>query len=151
MTTSFILNGKPIEVTAESDANLLWTLRERLQLTGTKYGCGISQCGACTIHVDGNPVKACVMPLSAVEGKEVTTIEGLSDDNSHPLQKSWISEQVPQCGYCHSGQIMQAAALLMKNPKPNREEIIKYMNPVLCRCGTYTRIMKAIEKTIQNS
>jgi isoquinoline 1-oxidoreductase alpha subunit len=151
MTTSFILNGKKVEVTAASDANLLWTLRERLQLTGTKYGCGISQYGACTIHVDGNPVKACVMPLSAVEGKEVTTIEGLSDDNSHPLQKSWISEQVPQCGYCHSGQIMQAAALLKKNPKPNREEIIKHMNAVLCRCGTYTRIMKAIEKTIQNS
>jgi isoquinoline 1-oxidoreductase subunit alpha len=151
MTTSFILNGKKIEVSTESDANLLWTLRERLQLTGTKYGCGISQCGACTIHVDGNPVKACIMPLSAVEGKEVTTIEGLSDDNSHPLQKSWISEQVPQCGYCHSGQIMQAAALLKKNPKPKREEIIKHMNPVLCRCGTYTRIMKAIEKTIQNS
>lgn len=151
MTTSFILNGKKIEVSTESDANLLWTLRERLQLTGTKYGCGIAQCGACTIHLDGNPVKACIMPLSAVEGKEVTTIEGLSDDNSHPLQQSWISEQVPQCGYCHSGQIMQAAALLKKNPKPKREEIIKHMNAVLCRCGTYTRIMKAIEKTIQNS
>lgn len=151
MTTSFILNGKKVEVTAASDANLLWTLRERLQLTGTKYGCGISQCGACTIHVDGNPVKACIMPLSAVAGKEVTTIEGLSDDNSHPLQQSWISEQVPQCGYCHSGQIMQAAALLNKNPKAKREEIIKHMNPILCRCGTYTRIMKAIEKTIQNT
>jgi isoquinoline 1-oxidoreductase alpha subunit len=101
--------------------------------------------------LDGNPVKACIIPLSAVEGKKVTTIEGLSEDNSHPLQQSWISEQVPQCGYCHSGQIMQAAALLKKNPKPNREEIIKYMNAVLCRCVTYTRIMKAIEKTIQNS
>lgn len=151
MTTSFILNGKKVEVTAASDANLLWTLRERLHLTGTKFGCGISQCGACTIHLDGNPVKACLIPLSAVEGKEVTTIEGLSDDNSHPLQQSWISEQVPQCGYCQSGQIMQAAALLKKNPKPNREEIIEHMNDVLCRCGTYTRIMKAIEKTIQNS
>uniref|UniRef100_UPI0035940C58 (2Fe-2S)-binding protein n=1 Tax=Aquiflexum sp. TaxID=1872584 RepID=UPI0035940C58 len=132
-------------------ANLLWTLRERLQLTGTKYGCGVSQCGACTVHLDGNPVKACVIPLSSVKGKEVTTIEGLSKDNSHPLQKSWISEQVPQCGYCHSGQIMQAAALLKKNPNPNSQEIIKHMNPILCRCGTYVRIMKAIEKTIQNS
>ncbi|WP_194778470.1 (2Fe-2S)-binding protein [Pararhodonellum marinum] len=151
MTTSFILNGKKVEVTAASDANLLWTLRERLQLTGTKYGCGASFCGTCTVHLEGKPIKACVTPLSAVEGKEVLTIEGLSENRSHPLQIAWIEEQVPQCGYCHSGQIMQAAALLKANPNPSREEILSHMNAVLCRCGTYPRIMKAIEKTIQNT
>lgn len=151
MTTSFTLNGEKIEVTTEPDANLLWTIRENLKLTGTKYGCGAAHCGACTIHLDGDPVRACVLPLSAVEGKEVVTIEGLSKDSSHPLQKAWIEEQVPQCAYCHSGQIMQAAVLLDKNPKPGRKEIVEHMNPVLCRCGTYTRIMKAIEKTLQNS
>lgn len=149
MLYSFILNGKPVEVIAEEDANLLWTLRERLKLTGTKFGCGVSLCGSCTVHIDGKPVKSCITPLSQVVGKKVTTIEGLSDDKSHPLQLAWIEEQVPQCGYCQSGQIMQAAALLAENPNPNREEIIKHMNGVLCRCGTYLRILKAIEKTAQ--
>ena len=149
MQYSFILNGKPVQVTAEEDANLLWTLRERLKLTGTKFGCGVSLCGSCTVHIDGKPVKSCITSLSQAEGKKVTTIEGLSDDRSHPLQVAWIEEQVPQCGYCQSGQIMQAAALLAENPNPNREEIIKHMNGVLCRCGTYLRILKAIEKTAQ--
>lgn len=149
MKYSFILNGKPVQVNAEEDANLLWTLRERLKLTGTKFGCGVSLCGSCTVHIDGKPVKSCITPLSQAEGKKVTTIEGLSEDRSHPLQLAWIEEQVPQCGYCQSGQIMQAAALLAENPNPNREEIIKHMNGVLCRCGTYLRILKAIEKTAQ--
>jgi isoquinoline 1-oxidoreductase alpha subunit len=151
MQYSFILNGKPVQVTAEEDANLLWTLRERLKLTGTKFGCGVSLCGSCTVHIDGKPIKSCITPLSQVEGKRVTTIEGLSEDRSHPLQIAWIEEQVPQCGYCQSGQIMQAAALLAENPNPNREEIIKHMNGVLCRCGTYLRILKAIEKTTQKA
>lgn len=151
MTISFTLNGREVEVTAENDANLLWTLRERLNLTGTKFGCGVSLCGTCTVHLDGKPIKSCITPLAAVEGKKVTTIEGLSENRSHPLQVAWIEEQVPQCGYCHSGQIMQAAALLQENPSPNRDEIIKHMNGVLCRCGTYLRILKAIEKTIQKA
>jgi isoquinoline 1-oxidoreductase subunit alpha len=151
MTITFTLNGKKVEVSVEDDANLLWTLRERLNLTGTKFGCGVSLCGTCTVHLDGKPIKSCITPLAAVEGKKVTTIEGLSENRSHPLQVAWIEEQVPQCGYCHSGQIMQAAALLHENPSPNREEIIKHMNGVLCRCGTYLRILKAIEKTIQKA
>ncbi|RPA66418.1 (2Fe-2S)-binding protein [Cyclobacteriaceae bacterium YHN15] len=151
MTITFTLNGKKVEVSVEDDANLLWTLRERLNLTGTKFGCGVSLCGTCTVHLDGKPIKSCITPLAAVEGKKVTTIEGLSENRSHPLQVAWIEQQVPQCGYCHSGQIMQAAALLQENPSPNREEIIKHMNGVLCRCGTYLRILKAIEKTIQKA
>lgn len=151
MKTSFKLNGKNVEVITDDNANLLWTIRENLKLTGTKFGCGAAHCGACTVYLDGEPVKSCVIPLSVVEGKNVVTIEGLSENGSHPLQKAWIEEQVPQCGYCQSGQIMQAAALLEKNPNANREQIINHMNTVLCRCGTYTRIMKAIEKTIQKS
>jgi isoquinoline 1-oxidoreductase subunit alpha len=151
MTISFTLNGKEVEVSAEDDANLLWTLRERLNLTGTKYGCGVSLCGVCTVHLDGKPIKSCITPLAAVAGKKVTTIEGLSENRSHPMQVAWIEEQVPQCGYCQSGQIMQAAALLEENPNPSREEIIKHMNGVLCRCGTYLRILKAIEKTTQKA
>ena len=149
MQYSFTLNGKSVQITAEDDANLLWTLRERLKLTGTKFGCGVSLCGSCTVHLDGKPIKSCITPLSQVQGKKVTTIEGLSEDSSHPLQVAWVEEQVPQCGYCQSGQIMQAAALLAENPNPNRDEIIKHMNVVLCRCGTYLRILKAIEKTSQ--
>jgi isoquinoline 1-oxidoreductase alpha subunit len=151
MTISFTLNGKEVELSAEDDANLLWTLRERLNLTGTKYGCGVSLCGVCTVHLDGKPIKSCITPLAAVAGKKVTTIEGLSENRSHPVQVAWIEEQVPQCGYCQSGQIMQAAALLEENPSPSREEIIKHMNGVLCRCGTYLRILKAIEKTTQKA
>ncbi|PHN03428.1 (2Fe-2S)-binding protein [Flavilitoribacter nigricans] len=146
MTTSFKLNGKSIEVETAEDANLLWTIRENLQLTGTKFACGIAQCGSCTVHVDGVPTRACITPLASVAGKSVTTIEGLSEKKLSALQEAWIAEQVPQCGYCQSGQIMQAAALLAENPSPSREEIVNHMNGVLCRCGTYLRIIKAIER-----
>ena len=135
-----------VQVETTADATLLWTLRENLLLTGTKYGCGASLCGACTVHLDGLAVRSCMTPVSSVAGRSVTTIEGLSGEELHPLQQAWIEEQVPQCGYCQSGQIMQAAALLKANPHPDREQIISYMNGVLCRCGTYTRIIKAIEK-----
>lgn len=146
MTISLKLNGKTVEVEAAEDATLLWTLRETLQLTGTKYACGIAQCGSCTIHVDGVPTRSCVTPLASVADKSVTTIEGLSQKRLTALQEAWIAEQVPQCGYCQSGQIMQAAALLAENPNPSREEIVNHMNGVLCRCGTYLRIIKAIER-----
>lgn len=135
-----------VQVETAADATLIWTLRENLLLTGTKYGCGASLCGACTVHLDGLAVRSCMTPVSSVAGRSVTTIEGLSGEDLHPLQQAWIEEQVPQCGYCQSGQIMQAAALLKTNPHPDREQIISYMNGVLCRCGTYTRIIKAIEK-----
>jgi isoquinoline 1-oxidoreductase subunit alpha len=146
MKTSFKLNGKPVQVETAADATLLWTLRDNLQMTGTKFGCGASYCGACTVHLDGMPVRACMTPVSVVAGREVTTIEGLAASALHPLQQAWVEEQVPQCGYCQSGQIMQAAALLKNNPHPSREEIVGYMNGVLCRCGTYVRIIKAIER-----
>ena len=143
---AFTINGKPVSVEAETDAPLLWVIREHLKLTGTKYGCGIAQCGACTVHIDGNPTRSCVTPVSAVAGKRITTIEGLSPDSSHPLQKAWIAEQVPQCGYCQSGQIMQAAALLANNPSPSRNDIVAHMNGNICRCGTYPRIVRAIQR-----
>ncbi len=146
MTTKFTLNGKAVAVETPDDANLLWTLRDHFQLTGAKFGCGIAQCGVCTVHLDGEPVRACIIPLAAVDGKTVTTIEGLSPDGSHPLQRAWIEEQVPQCGYCQPGQIMQAAALLAKNPNPSREAVVEHMDGVICRCGTYLRIVKAIER-----
>ena len=140
------VNGEKHQVEAEADTPLLWILRDHLNLSGTKFGCGVAQCGACTIHLDGKPVRSCVFPVSAVAGRALTTIEGLSKDDSHPLQKAWVEEQVPQCGYCQSGQIMQAATLLKDNPKPSREEIIEHMDGNLCRCGTYGRILKAIER-----
>jgi len=143
---SFNVNGEQISTTAEPDAMLVWVLREHLKLTGTKFGCGSGLCGSCTVHLDGAAVRSCVLPVSAVAGKSVTTIEGLSDDGSHPLQKAWIKEQVPQCGYCQSGQIMQAATLLAKNDSPSREEIVTHMDGNLCRCGTYSRIIRAIER-----
>ena len=143
---AFSLNGKPVRVEAEPDAPLLWVVREHLKLTGTKFGCGIAQCGACTVHIEGNPTRSCVTPVSSVAGKKVTTIEGLSPDSSHALQKAWVAEQVPQCGYCQSGQIMQAAALLAKNSKPTRDEIVAHMNGNICRCGTYARIVRAIQR-----
>ena len=143
--TNFTINGKAVSVTAEPDAPLLWVIREHLKLTGTKFGCGIAQCGACTVHIDGAPARACITALSDVAGRHVTTIEGLSPDSSHPLQKAWVAEQVPQCGYCQSGQIMEAAALLKKNPKPTREQIVEQMNGHICRCGTYHRIIAAIQ------
>jgi isoquinoline 1-oxidoreductase alpha subunit len=144
--TRFVLNGKEAQSGQPSDTPLLWVIRDELGLTGTKFGCGAAQCGACTVHVDGAPTRACVTPVSAVAGKRVTTIEGLSPDGRHPLQKAWIAEQVPQCGYCQSGQIMQAAALLEKNRAPTREQIVQHMDGHLCRCGTYNRIVRAIER-----
>jgi isoquinoline 1-oxidoreductase subunit alpha len=148
---SFVVNGKPAVVDADPDAPLLWVLREHLQLTGTKFGCGIAQCGACTVHIDGVATRSCVTPVSNVAGKSVTTIEGLSPDGSHKLQKAWIAEQVPQCGYCQSGQIMQAATLLAKTKNPTREEIVKHMDGNICRCGTYARIVKAIERAAKEA
>jgi isoquinoline 1-oxidoreductase subunit alpha len=148
---SFVVNGKPAVVDADPDAPLLWVLREHLQLTGTKFGCGIAQCGACTVHIDGVATRSCVTPVSNVAGKSVTTIEGLSPDGSHKLQTAWIAEQVPQCGYCQSGQIMQAATLLAKTKNPTREEIVKHMDGNICRCGTYARIVKAIERAAKEA
>jgi aerobic-type carbon monoxide dehydrogenase small subunit (CoxS/CutS family) len=128
------------------DTPLLWVLRDTLQLTGTKYGCGISQCGACTVHVDGDPTRSCVTPVSAIAGKSITTIEGLSLDRTHPIQQAWIAEQVPQCGYCQSGQIMTAVALLAHTPKPTDADIDQAMSGNICRCGTYQRMRKAIHR-----
>jgi isoquinoline 1-oxidoreductase alpha subunit len=143
---AFTLNGQQREVVVEGDTSLLWVLREHLNLTGTKFGCGVAVCGACTVHVDGNPTRACITPLSLVEGRRVTTIEGLSPDGSHPVQRAWVNEQVPQCGYCQSGQIMQAVALLERNKKPTREQIVEHMDGNLCRCGTYLKIISAIQR-----
>src|SRR5438309_4653285 len=143
---AFTVNGQRRQVAVDGDTPLLWVLREHLKLTGTKFGCGVAACGACTVHVDGNAIRSCITPLSLVEGRSVTTIEGLSPDGSHPLQKAWIAEQVPQCGYCQSGQIMKAAELLAQNPKPSRDEIVTHMNGNICRCGTYHRIIAAIQR-----
>ena len=137
------VNGKVHSVDAENDMPLLWVLREVLGMTGTKYGCGIAQCGACTVHVNGVPTRTCVLPGSAVSGKQITTIEGLSPTTSHPIQKAWAEVDVPQCGYCQSGQIMAAAALLKRKPKPTDKDIDDAMSNI-CRCGTYQRIREAI-------
>ena len=145
------VNGRSQRVEVEPETPLLWVLRDVLGLTGTKYGCGISQCGACTVHLNGEPVRSCSVPVSAAAGKRVTTIEGLSPDSSHPLQKAWVAEQVPQCGYCQSGQIMQAAALLAKNPNPARGDIVRHMNGNICRCGTYHRIIAAIQRAAREA
>ena len=145
MSINFELNGSKTELNQPPHTTLLWVLRGDLGLTGTKFGCGSGLCGACTVHLDGQPMRACITPISAVAGKSVTTIEGLSKDRTHPLQKAWIEAQVPQCGYCQSGQIMQAAALLELNKNPNRQDIISYMNGNICRCGTYLRIIRAIK------
>jgi isoquinoline 1-oxidoreductase alpha subunit len=149
MKIDFILNGEDVSVEAPEDAILLWTLRERLKLTGTKFGCGISVCGACTVHLDGTAIRSCSTPLSMVVGREVTTIEGLDENNNHPLQVAYQEEQVPQCGYCQSGQIMQAVSLLNENPTPTDEQIIRHMDGNLCRCGTYTRVLKAIKRVVK--
>jgi isoquinoline 1-oxidoreductase subunit alpha len=143
---AFTVNGLRREVDINANTPLLWVLRDHLKLTGTKFGCGIAACGACTVHVDGQATRACVTSVATVEGKSVTTIEGLSPDGSHPLQKAWVAEQVPQCGYCQSGQIMQAAELLARNKKPSRQEIVEHMDGNICRCGTYLRIVSAIER-----
>ena len=147
----FKVNGEAVKVNAESDTPLLWALRDHLGLMGTKYGCGGGFCGACTVHLNGIARRSCQLPLSLAAGGEVTTIEGLSSDRSHPLQQAWIDEQVPQCGYCQSGQIMQAAALLDRNPKPSRDEIVRQMNGVICRCGTYTRIIASIQRAAKEA
>jgi len=142
----FSVNGQAAFSEQPGDTPLLWVVRAELVLTGTKFGCGVAQCGACTVHVNGVPTRSCVTPVSAVAGKKITTIEGLSPAADHPLQKAWIAEQVPQCGYCQSGQIMTAAALLAKNKKPTRAQIVDHMKGNLCRCGTYNQIVSAIER-----
>jgi aerobic-type carbon monoxide dehydrogenase small subunit (CoxS/CutS family) len=143
---SVTVNGKAQQVDVEPDVPLLWVVRENLNLTGTKYGCGIAQCGACTVHVDGSPVRACVTPIAAVVGKKVTTIEGLSTMNDHPVQKAWIEVDVPQCGFCQSGQIMSAVALLDSKAAPTDQDIDSAMSGNICRCGTYQRIRAAIHR-----
>jgi isoquinoline 1-oxidoreductase alpha subunit len=143
---SFVLNGKQVSARSEESTPLLWVIRDELKLTGTKYGCGQALCGACTVHVNGKAVRSCTTPLSSVKGARVTTIEGLSPDSSHALQKAWIAEEVPQCGYCQSGQIMKAAELLAASPKPTREQIVQHMDGNICRCGTYHRIVAAIQR-----
>jgi isoquinoline 1-oxidoreductase alpha subunit len=140
------VNGQRREIAVDGNTPLLWVLREHLQLTGTKFGCGIASCGACTVHIDGKAVRSCAMPVALIEGKSITTIEGLSPDGARPLQKAWVAEQVPQCGYCQSGQIMQAAELLANNKNPTREEIVAHMDGNICRCGTYLRIISAIQR-----
>ena len=147
--TSFVLNGKAMQTDADPATPLLWVLRESMGLTGTKYGCGMAQCGACTVHLDGEAIRSCVAPLSRAEGKHVTTIEGLSPDLSHPLQRAWIEIDVPQCGYCQSGQIMSAAVLLKENPKPTDNDIDEAMSGNICRCGTYPRIRRAIHRAAE--
>ncbi|MHB1863808.1 MAG: (2Fe-2S)-binding protein [Gemmatimonadaceae bacterium] len=143
--TSLLVNGTSHSVDVSPDTPLLWVLRDNLGLTGTKFGCGISQCGACTVHIEGQPTRSCSLPVSSVAGKKITTIEGLSPDRSHAVQKAWIAEDVPQCGYCQSGQIMAAAALLAHSPKPTDAEIDSAMSNI-CRCGTYQRIRAAIHR-----
>ena|SRR5436190_18105430 len=144
------VNHRPVEIDADPDMPLLWALRDALGLTGTKYGCGIAACGACTVHVDGEPVRSCSLPLGAAAGRQVTTIEGLSPDRSHPLQQAWIEEQVPQCGYCQSGMLMAAAALLKETPQPSDDDIDAAITN-LCRCGTYARVRRAIHRAARGA
>ena len=148
-TIAFTINNKPASVDVEPSTPLLWVAREHLKLTGTKFGCGSGLCGACTVHLNGKAVRSCQMQMSEVAGKRITTIEGLSPTGSHPLQKAWIAEQVPQCGYCQSGQIMQAAELLARLKTPTREDIVAHMDGNICRCGTYPRIVRAIQRASQ--
>ena len=144
------VNGNEVEVHVAPDTPILWVLRDHLRLVGTKYGCGIAQCGACTIHLNGIAVRSCVLPVSSVGNQAITTIEGLSPEGTHPVQEAWLEHDVPQCGYCQAGQIMSAAALLDGNPSPDDEEIDARMNGNICRCGTYTRIHAAIKTAADN-
>src|SRR5438105_4506899 len=143
------INGRDVTVDVPADMPILWVLRDVVGLTGTKFGCGMALCGACTVHLDGHAIRSCVAPLSRVEGKHVTTIEGLSSDNSHPVQRAWIEIDVPQCGYCQSGQIMSAVVLLKENPKPTDNDIDEAMSGNICRCGTYPRIRRAIHRAAE--
>lgn len=147
--TRFEVNGRSVAVDAEGDTPLLWVIREHLGLTGTKFGCGAGLCGACTVHVDGAPTFSCITMLESVAGAKIKTIEGLAPEGDHPLQRAWIAEQAPQCGYCQSGQIMRAAALLADRPGATRDEIRDGMSGNLCRCGTYSRIVRAIERAAE--
>jgi isoquinoline 1-oxidoreductase alpha subunit len=146
MAIGFRVNGHPVSSDAPSETPLLWVIREQLKLTGTKFACGAGLCGACMVHIDGTRAFSCQTQLADVAGKTVTTIEGLSATSSHPVQKAWLAERVPQCGYCQSGQIMSAADLLKQNPHPTRDEIVAHMSTNICRCGTYPRIVRAIER-----
>lgn len=139
------INGKKLKVDVDPNTPLLWVLRDHLKLVGTKYGCGIAQCGACTVHFNGNAVRSCQLPISSIEDNKITTIEGLSENGDHPVQKAWLEHDVPQCGYCQAGQIMSAASLLKSNPNPSDEEIENSMSGNICRCGTYTRIKAAVK------
>ncbi len=143
---NLVINNQTHTVEADPQMPLLWVIRDLIGLKGTKFGCGIAQCGACTVHLEGNAVRSCTLPVMAVSGKKITTIEGISASNDHPVQKAWIEMQVPQCGYCHSGQIMSAVALLKQNPNPNDNDINAVMQGNICRCGTYLRIRKAIHR-----
>lgn len=149
-TFNLNINGTSKQVDVDPSTPMLWVLRDHLDLVGTKFGCGIAQCGACTIHLDGNAVRSCQLPVSAAEGASITTIEGLSENGEHPVQKAWMEHDVPQCGYCQAGQIMTAAALLQQNPTPSDEDIENAMNGNICRCGTYTRIKAAVKTASQN-
>jgi isoquinoline 1-oxidoreductase alpha subunit len=149
MAFTLTINGTNHEIDVEPETPLLWVLRDTIGLTGTKFGCGIAQCGSCTVHLDGQPVRSCSTPASAAVGRDITTIEGLSPDSSHPLQRAWVENTVPQCGYCQSGQIMAAAALLSRNPNPSDAEIDAAMAGNLCRCGTYSRIRAAIHRAAE--
>lgn len=146
---SLVVNKQPRTVDVDPDMPLLWVLRDILNLTGTKYGCGIAQCGACTVHVNGEPVRSCVTPILACEGKSVVTIEGLSSNRSHPLQKAWIALDVPQCGYCQPGMLMTGAALLKEKPRPTDQDIDEWISGHICRCGTYNRIRRAVHEAAQ--
>jgi len=151
MPTKFVINGKAVESSAPPNIPLLWLIREDVKLTGTKYGCGTGLCGACMVHVEGKRAFSCQTQMSEVAGKTVTTIEGLSPDSSHPVQKAWLAERVPQCGYCQSGQIMSAVDLLAHNAKPDRAQIIEHMSTNICRCGSYPRIVRAIERAAREA
>ena len=150
-TFNLKVNGINQQVDVAPDTPILWVLRDHLKLVGTKYGCGVAMCGACTVHLDGEAVRSCQLPVSAVEGKSITTIEGLSENGDHPVQKAWLEVDVPQCGYCQAGQLMSAAALLESNPNPTDQDIDAAMNGNICRCGTYTRIKKAIKTASTSS